>query len=81
MISLIAIVKMWWPEYAEYLKAMASHKECQNEANFVEHQFEAYRATANAGTTRPPYHFPDIDLQTPASLPTQKQPSLMPSIA
>ncbi len=63
----------WWPEYAEYLKVMASHSEYQNVANLVEQQFEAYEATAMAGTTRPPYRFPDIDLQTPTSLPTQKQ--------
>ena len=42
-------------------------------ANFAEQQFEACEATAQAGTTRPPYRFPDIDLQTPTSLPTQKQ--------
>ena len=36
-------------------------------------QFEAYEAAALSGTTRPPYRFPDIDLQTPTSLPTQKQ--------
>ena len=44
----------WWPECAEYLKVMASHSEYQNVANLVEQQFEAYGATAQAGTTRPP---------------------------
>ena len=36
-------------------------------------QSALYGATAMAGTTRPPYRFPDIDLQTPTSLSTQKQ--------
>jgi hypothetical protein len=62
-----------WPEAEAYLKIIASHKEYRNVANIVEQQFEAYEATAQAGTTRPPYRFPDIDLQTPTSLPTQKQ--------
>ena len=63
----------WWPEYEVYLKVMASHREYRNVANLVEQQFEAYEAAALAGTTRPPYRFPDIDLQTPTSLHTQKQ--------
>ena len=63
----------WWPEYAVYLKVMASHRVHRNVANFVEQQFEAYEATALAGTTRLAYSVPDIDLQTPTSLPTQKQ--------
>ena len=61
------------PEYAEYLNVMVSHREYQNVASIAEQQFEAYEATAMAGTTRPPYRFPDIDLHTPTSLPTQKQ--------
>ena len=63
----------WWPEYKVFLKFMASHREYRNMANVVEQQFEAHTATAQAGTTRPPYCFSDIDLQTPTSLPTQKQ--------
>ena len=62
-----------WPEAEAYLKIIASHKEYRNVANIVEQQFEAYEATAQAGTTRPSYCFLDIDLQTPTSLPTQKQ--------
>ena len=34
----------WWPGYAVYLKAMASHGECRNVANLVKQLFEAYRA-------------------------------------
>ena len=44
-------------------------------AYVVQQQFEAYEETmtAQAGTIRPPYHFPDIDSRHPTSLPTQKQ--------
>ena len=43
----------WWPEYAEYLKVMASHREYQNVANIMKQQFEAYgksRSTINQVT-------------------------------
>ena len=63
----------WWPVYKIiFLKVMASHRESRNVANVVEQQFEAYAAMSQADTTRPPYRFPDIDLQTLTSPPTRR---------
>ena len=60
----------WWPEYKVFLKVMTSHREYRNVAHVVEQQFKDYDAMAQAGTTRPPYRFPEIDLQTSTPLPT-----------